>query len=118
MEKALDGPVQGGGARGEHDGVADGEPFDVVAYLRDLARHVAARHYVVLDGIRVRHVGDGDVPVVQRYAAHLDEQLIAARARDGFFELLESIVAAALGPAEDGLGGHCVVWCGGKKNYV
>lgn len=110
VEAVLDGAVQGRGARGEQDGVADGEALNAGTHLDDLAGGVRARDDVVLDGERVREVGDGDVPVVQGDPANPDEHLVGAGAGDRLLELLEPVVAASRGPAEYGLGRHSVRW--------
>lgn len=93
----------------DEDGVADGEPGDVGTYLDYLAGHVRARDDAVLHRQRIRGRGDGDVAVVQRDAADLDEDLVLVGAGDRLWERLEPVEAIPGGPAEDSLGRHCGV---------
>ena len=66
------------------DVVACGEPVDVLPEGDNFARHVGTWDHLVPCWKKVFGGGDGDVSVVQCYAADLDEDFVGTGGGDGF----------------------------------
>jgi hypothetical protein len=84
-----------------------GDILHAVADFDDDAGGVGARDHVVLGRERVEGEGNADVPIVQGYGVHPDEDLVFSGFGDGFFEGFEVFERVALaGDANDGLLRH------------